>query len=57
MAVGAICRAYLAQFGITVGGYVTSIGEVDARIPDDLSYAERFTLAESNDLRCPDPPP
>ena len=53
--VGAICRAYLAQFGITIGGYVTSIGEVDARIPDDLSYAERFVLAESNDLRCPDP--
>ena len=48
-------RAYLAQFGITIGGYVISIGEVDARIPDDLSYAERFTLAESNDLRCPDP--
>ena len=55
VAVGAICRAYLAQFGITVGGYVISIGEVDARIPDDLSYAERFALAESNDLRCPDP--
>ena len=55
VAVGAICRAYLAQFGITVGGYVTSIGEVNARIPDDLSYAERSTLAESNDLRCPDP--
>jgi chorismate synthase len=55
VAIGAICRAYLAQFGITVGGYVVSIGEVDARIPDDLSYAERFALAESNDLRCPDP--
>ena len=55
VAVGAICRAYLAQFGITIGGYVVSIGEVDAHIPDDLSYAERFALAESNDLRCPDP--
>ncbi len=55
VAVGAICRAYLAQFGITLGGYVSSIGEVDARIPDDLPYAERFALAESNDLRCPDP--
>jgi len=55
VAVGAICKAYLAQFGITVGGYVTSIGEVDAHIPADLPYAERFALAESNDLRCPDP--
>jgi chorismate synthase len=55
VAVGAICRAYLAQFGITIGGYVTSIGEVDAHIADELSCAERFALAESNDLRCPDP--
>ena len=55
VAVGAICRAYLAQFGITVGGYVVSIGEVDALVPDEQPYAERFALAESNDLRCPDP--
>ncbi len=55
VAVGAICKAYLAQFGITVGGYVTSIGDADAAIPDDLPYAARFTLAETNDVRCPDP--
>ena len=55
VAVGAICRAYLAQFGITIGGYVVSIGEVDAHISDEQPYAERFALAESNDLRCPDP--
>ena len=55
VAVGALCRAYLAQFGIAVGGYVTSIGAVDAHIPDDLPYAERFALAEGNDVRCPDP--
>jgi len=54
VAVGALCRAYLAQFGMAVGGYVTSIGEVDAAIPDDLPYAERFALAEANDVRCPD---
>jgi len=55
VAIGAVCKAYLAQFRITVGGYVTSIGEVDASIPDDLPYAERFALAEANDVRCPDP--
>ncbi len=54
VAVGAICKAYLGQFGITVGGYVTSIGAVAADIPDDLPYPERFRLAEANDLRCPD---
>lgn len=55
VAVGGICRAYLAQFGITVGGYVTGIGEVDAAIPDELPYPERFALAEASDVRCPDP--
>ena len=55
VAVGALCRAYLAQFGITVGGYVSSIGDVDAAIPDDLPYFERFALAEASDVRCPDP--
>lgn len=54
VAVGALCRAYLAQFGIVVGGYVTSIGAVEAAIPDDLPYAERFALAEASDVRCPD---
>ena len=44
-----------AQFGITVGGYVTSIGEVEAALPNDVSYVERFAAAESNDVRCPDP--
>jgi chorismate synthase len=55
VAVGAICRAYLARFGITVGGYVTSIGGVAAELPDDLSYPARFAAAEENDVRCPDP--
>jgi chorismate synthase len=55
VAVGAVCKAYLAQFGITVGGYVTSIGEVEAALPDDLPYTQRFTLAEASEVRCPDP--
>jgi len=54
VAVGAVCKQYLAQFGIRVQGYVTAIGPVQAHIPDDMPYPERFELAESNDLRCPD---
>ena len=30
VAVGAVCRLLLSQFGITVGGYVKSVGEVQA---------------------------
>ncbi len=54
VAVGAVCKQYLAQFGIRVQGYVRAIGPVQARISDDMPYDERFELAESNDLRCPD---
>ena len=30
VAVGAVCKHFLSQFGIVVGGYVKSIGEVEA---------------------------
>ncbi len=55
VAVGAICKQLLAQFGITIGSYVTSIGRITADIPPDIPYLERFETAEANDLRCPVP--
>jgi chorismate synthase len=55
VAVGAVCKAYLAHFGILVGGYVVAIGEVSADLPDELSFKRRFELAEGNSVRCPDP--
>lgn len=51
VAVGAVCRRLLAEFGITVGSYVTEIGGVDAAPPDGLPYPQRFAAAESNDVR------
>ena len=53
VAVGAVCKHLLAQFGVQIFGYVTSIGEVEA----DLSHIpleERGALAEETDVRCPD---
>jgi len=55
VAVGAICRTLLAEFGITVGGYVVQIGSIAAFLPESLPYPDRFALAEQNDVRCPDP--
>lgn len=55
VAVGAICKQLLATFGMTIGSYVVSIGEVTANIPDELSYPDRFEAAEANDVRCPIP--
>jgi chorismate synthase len=54
VAVGAICKHLLAQFGIVVGGYVRSIGEVEADL-DGRSYLEMFQAAEESIVRCPDP--
>ncbi|MBL8754570.1 MAG: chorismate synthase [Planctomycetes bacterium] len=58
VAVGACCRALLAEFGVTIGGYVTRIGEValpDAEpTADPATYEERFAAAAQNDVRCPD---
>jgi chorismate synthase len=51
VAAGAVCKHFLAQFGIIVGGYVSSIGKVQADF-GDIPYAERFTRAEESDVRC-----
>ena len=52
VAAGSICKHFLAQFGIIVGGYVSSIGEVQTDF-GDMPYKERFTRAEESDVRCP----
>lgn len=52
VAVGAVCKHFLNQFGIIVGGYVVSIGEIQADF-GDMSYEERFARAEESDVRCP----
>jgi chorismate synthase len=54
VAVGAVCKHFLAQFGIVVGGYVKSIGEIDAEF-DDISFLDKFQAAEESKVRCPDP--
>src|SRR5687767_5872809 len=52
VAVGSVCKHFLLQFGIIVGGYVSSIGEVQTDF-GDMPYEERFTRAEESDVRCP----
>lgn len=55
VAVGAICKKLLAQFGIVVGGYVVQIGSVTVELPDDYSLEARIADAEQSDVRCPNP--
>ncbi len=52
VAAGAVCKHFLNQFGIVVGGYVASIGEIQTDF-GEMPYEERFTRAEESDVRCP----
>ena len=52
VAAGALCKHFLHQFGILVGGYVASIGEIQTDF-GDMPYEERFARAEESDVRCP----
>ncbi|MBM3180914.1 MAG: chorismate synthase [Chloroflexi bacterium] len=50
--VGAVCKHFLLQFGIIIGGYVSSIGEVQTDF-GNMPFEERFTRADESDVRCP----
>lgn len=54
VACGAIARAFLRQFGITIGSHVTAVGGIEATLPDVLP--ENLNEVVDNDpLRCLDP--
>jgi len=58
VAVGTIARRFLEEFGITVGGFVTAIGDAAMSVePSVLEEEELKRLsisAESSDVRCPE---
>lgn len=53
VAVGALARLLLAEFGIAVGSHVTEIGGVTATVPN-VSPEEIWARAEASQVRCPD---
>lgn len=54
VAVGAVCKHLLAQFGVLVGGYVISIGEIEADV-SAIPFEQRAAQAEASEVRCPEP--
>jgi len=52
VAVGAVCRKLLAEFGILIGSYVTEIGTASAEF-EELDFNQRFEAAERSEVRCP----
>lgn len=56
VAVGAICKKLLAEFDVTIGGYVVQIGKAHAEISESPDYLALYEVAESeSDVRCPVP--
>lgn len=54
VAVGAVCRLLLTQFNIQIGGWVASIGKVEAEL-ETISLSDRIRNAQSSEVGCPDP--
>jgi chorismate synthase len=54
VAIGSVCKQFLTQFGIRIGGYVTSIGEISANL-EKIPLDKRSERAEESEVRCPDP--
>jgi len=60
VAAGAVCRRLLAEFGIVIGSYVVSVGDVTTSLKSPTAesanqeYLARFEVAEANEARCPD---
>ena len=55
VAVGAICRRFLEEFDIQIGGYVVQIGSVRAEMPAKFKLPDLFKQAELSTVRCPVP--
>src|SRR3990172_7670217 len=57
VAVGAICKRFLDEFGIKIMSWVNEIGGVKgqgSRVKNEKDIETFFEMAESSDVRCPD---
>jgi chorismate synthase len=54
VALGAVCKRFLEELGVSVGSYVVSIGPLCPPI-EEQDLIKRHQLAEQSELRFPDP--
>jgi chorismate synthase len=54
VAVGAVAKALLAEFGIDIASHVTAIGGIEAQTKD-LGFNHLVSIAEKSPVRCADP--
>jgi chorismate synthase len=50
VAVGAIAKSFLKEFGITVCGYVTEIGGISAVCPQSMTFEEKYERIMKSEL-------
>jgi chorismate synthase len=55
VAIGSFGKQLLTPFGVTVLGYVASIGATEARIPEAIDVAELARVTEESPVRVGDP--
>lgn len=56
VAVGAVCRKFLSEFGVDILSHVVRLGEVTApTAPPDVDLNELRSRAEESPVRCADP--
>ena len=55
VAVGAICRQFLGQFGVRIVSHVTDVGGVKVEDPSKFSFDQILDRAEKSPVRCVDP--
>lgn len=53
VAIGAICRKFLLEFGVRVGSYVVEIGGLSADV-SGIPLEDRIARALDSDMSCPD---
>src|SRR5579859_2635750 len=55
VAIGSFAKEFIAPFGITVLGYVASIGSTEARVPGEVTIEEMAQITEDSQVRVADP--
>ncbi len=55
VAIGSLARQLLAPFGISILGYVVSIGPIEAKTPEGLAMEELARITEESQVRVADP--
>mgnify|MGYP001122984015 FL=1 len=55
VAIGAVAKKFLAELGVEIAGHVTTLGGIQAQIPEKLTVAEVKERAEASEIRVVDP--